>query len=144
MYQKAITTLTVCFYYLYFLAICESFVWLDKSGIIILAFTGVHMIVKFYQFVDYGSTKDSNLYPYRNLSIGFRNALILCDTLITFIVLFGFLFIENREDETEDLFRTLLCTFCFPISIVNIIKHHKRQVEAASISSRFSQNFGNI
>ena len=142
MYQKALTTLTVCFYYLFFLAVCESFIWLKQSSIIILTFTGVHMLVKFYQFIDYGSTKESNLYPYRNFSTGFRNALILSDTLVTFIVFFGFLFIENREEETENLFRVLLCFFCVPIVITNIIKHHKRQVEAATVGSIFSQDFG--
>lgn len=145
-YQKVLTTITVCFYYLYFLAISESMIWLDKSSIVILTFTGVHILFKVYQWVDYGASRDKNFHPYRNLSVGFRNAVILADTLVTFIVFFGFLFIENREEETEDMFKYLLCFFCFPIAIVNIIKHHKRQVEASieNASSRFTQDFGNV
>jgi len=146
MYQKALTTITVCFYYLYFLAIPESMIWLEKSSIVILTFTGVHMLLKIYQWVDYGATRDNNFHPYRNLSMAFRNAVILSDTLVTFIVFFGFLFIENREDETDKMFKYLLCFFCFPITIVNIIKHHKRQVEASieDVSSRFTQDFGDV
>jgi len=142
--QKAKTTFTICFYYLYFLAICESFVWLERSGIIILVFTGVHILLKTNQWIEYGASRDTNLHPYRNFSVGFRNILILSDTLITFTVLFGFLFIENREETTDNLLKNLLCTFCFPITITNIIKHHKRQVEAATINSSFSQDFGDV
>ena len=134
--HKTITTATVCFYYVYFLAACESFIWLDQSSIIILSFTGVHVLLKAYQWIEYGSSIEGP-HPYRNLSTGLRTAVILSDTLVTFIVIFGFLFIENRETETDNMFKYLLCSLCFPITIVNIIKHHIRQVEAATISSNF-------
>ena len=144
MYQKTVTTITLCFYYLYFLAICEAIVWLEQSSIIILSFTGIHIVIKIYQFVDYGASNERNLYPYRKLSTGFRNLLILADTLVTFIVLFGYLFIENKEEYTDDKFSYLLCFACFLIVIPNIIKHHKRQVEVVTTNSMFSQDFDDI
>ena len=140
MWRKTITTVTLCFYYLYFLAVCEAFIWLDQSSILILSFTGVHVLLKTYQWIEHGSSLDG-LHPYRNLSTALKTAVILSDTLVTFIVVFGFLFIENREADTDNMFKYLLCFFCFPITIVNIIKHHIRQVEAATISDKFSSNF---
>ena len=142
-YQKALTTFTVCFYYLYFLAAAEAMIFLEQSSIIILSFTGTHALLKIYQWVDYGASRDNNYHPYRNLSNGLRFAVILSDTLVTFIVFLGFIFIENRDEETEEMYKYLLCFLCFPIAISNIIKHHKRQIEASveQTKTKFSANF---
>ena len=141
--SKGLTTLFTCFYYLFFLAAAESMVWLDKSGIILLTFTGIHVLIKISQFIEHGASKDKNLWPYRNLSTAFRTAVITSDTLTTFIVFFGFLWIDNTSEPIDDKFKYLLCFFCFFISGVNIIKHHIRQVESSSSKALFSQNFDN-
>ena len=144
MYQKALTTFTVCFYYAFFLASVEAMVWVEKSSIVILSFLGAHMSLKLIQWVDHFTNKDQSLHPYRTLSAAMRTAVILSDTLATFLVLFGFLYIESIEDEDEEeifKFRYVLCSLCIPICIVNILKHHKRQVEAATVDSNFSENF---
>ena len=145
-YQKIVTTLAVCFYYLYFLAACEAMIWLEQSGTIVLTFTGIHIAIKFFQWTDYGSSRDAKLYPYRNLSVGFRNALITADTLVTFIVFLGYLYIQNTDEETQDMFKYLLCFFSLIIAIVNVVKHHIRQVESSNVNSasRFTQDFGDV
>ena len=145
MLAKFLTTIFTCFYYLYFLAAAESMIWLEKSAIVILTFTCVHVLIKISQFIDHGASKEKNLWPYRKLSTGFRTILIVSDTLITFIVFFGFLWIENSDEHVEDMFKYLLCFLCFFIAGVNIRKYHIRQVEASQehSGSRFSQDFGN-
>ena len=145
-YQKIVTTLAVCFYYLYFLAACEAMIWLEQSATVILTFTGVHITIQIFQWIDYGSSRDVQLYPYRNLSVGFRIALITADILLTFIVFLGYLYIQNTDEETEDMFKYLLCFFSLIIAIVNVIKHHIRQVESSNVdsSSRFTQDFGDV
>jgi len=145
MYQKAITTFTLCFYYVFFLAACESMIWLDKSSIIILTFISIHMFLKLYQWIDFGaSSSDKNYYPYRNFSFGFKVSLIIVDTLVTFMVFFAFLYILNRHEETPKMYKYFLCFLCTIICIPNIVKHHKRQVEASSIKNKFTNNFDRV
>ena len=140
MITKTITTLTLCFYYCYFLAALESMVWLEQSSIIILTFTGVHVIIKLRQFADHFATRDGSLWPYRNFSRGLRTLLVVSDSLLTLLVLFGFIWVEVSDTFVSEMMKYVLCFLCTLVSGTNIIKHHKRQVEA-SISTAFSKSF---
>jgi len=77
------------------------------------------------------------------LSKGFRVALVTADTLVTFIILFGSLWIEFfSEEHVDDLFRYTICFFGLIVAATNIHKHHVRQVDASRvIHTQFSVNF---
>lgn len=133
-YEKIYRTVRLCFYYLFLLAAAESMIWLEKSSIIILTFVGIHTITTVYEWIDhFANISGKNLHPYRNLSNSLKTCLKISDFFVTIVVIMGFLFIEIREENTDDFYYYLLCFLCFFIVIPNIILFQKRHAENNSV-----------